>query len=160
MRQLIFTSAITLFTAVLAIGQVNLKYNWKAGETYRFEATQEDDITMSAMGMKMNDVFNTATSFALQVKDDMMYLVYNESAKQYFDKEERSEMKGKDKRSYLTLLVSIDNKGEYEKEILLNNSVDKVYTVPKLCEQISKNKMLIYSYSKKGQKFGTMTVQE
>ena len=81
-----------------------------------------------------------------------MYLVYNESAKQYFDKEERSEMKRKDKRSYLTLLVSIDNKGEYEKEILLNNSVDKVYTVPKLCEQISKNKMLIYSYSKKGQK--------
>jgi len=69
MRQLIFTAAITLFTAVLAIGQVNLKYNWKAGETYRFKATQEDDITMSAMGMKMNDVFNTATSFALQVNN-------------------------------------------------------------------------------------------
>jgi len=99
------------------------------------------------------------SSFALQVKDDMMYLVYNESAKQYFDKEERSEMKGKDKRSYLTLLVSIDNKGEYEKEILLNNSVNKVFAVPKLCEQISKKEMLIYSYSKKGQKFGTMTLE-
>ena len=100
------------------------------------------------------------SSFALQVKDNMMYLVYNESAKQYFDKEERSEMKRKEKRSYLTLLVSVDNKGEYEKEILLNNSIDKVYTVPKLCEQISKNEMLIYSYSKKGQKFGAMTLEE
>ena len=70
-----------------------------------------------------------------------------------------SEMKGKDKKSYLTLLVSIDNKGEYEKEILLNNSIDKVYTVPKLCEQISENKMLIYSMSRKGQKFGTMTLK-
>ena len=99
------------------------------------------------------------SSFALQVKDNRMYLVYNESAKQYFDKEERSEMKRKDKRSYLTLLVSIDNNGDYDKEILLNNSVDKVYTVPKLCEQISKNEMLIYSYSKKGQKFGTMILQ-
>ena len=100
------------------------------------------------------------SSFALQVKNNGMYLVYNESARQYFDKEERSEMKGKEKRSYLTFLVSINNEGEYEKEILLNNSIDKVYTVPKLCEQISRGEMLIYSYSRKGQKFGVMTMEE
>jgi len=99
------------------------------------------------------------SSFALQVKDDMMYLVYNERARQYFDKEERSEMKRKDKNSYLTLLVSINGDGEFEKEILLNNSVDKVYTVPKLCEQISLKDMLIYSSSRKGQKFGKMTLK-
>jgi hypothetical protein len=99
------------------------------------------------------------SSFALQVRGDMMYLVYNERAKQYFDKEERSGMKGKDKRSYLTLLVTLNADGEYEKEILLNNSVDKVYTVPKLCEQISESEMLIYSTSRKAQKFGKMKIK-
>lgn len=103
--------------------------------------------------------YGRLSSFALQVKGDMMYLVYNERAKQYFDKEEQSGMKGKDKRSYLTLLVSLDAKGEYEKEILLNNSVDKVTTVPKLCDQISEDEMLIYSASRKGQKFGIMTLE-
>ncbi len=99
------------------------------------------------------------SSYALQVKDDQMYLVYNESAKRYFDKEELKKLEKKEKKAYLTLLVSIANNGEYNKEILFNNSNDRIYTVPKLCEQISDDQMIIYSVSRKGQKFGNMRLK-
>ena len=66
-KQIILLAIALLLATFSAFAQVKLKYSWSAGDTYRFEANQVDDITMSAMGMDMEDTFNTNTVFSLKV---------------------------------------------------------------------------------------------
>lgn len=70
MNQKLF-AIVTAFVliSITSEAQVSLKYKWESGATYRFQANQKDDITMSAMGMNMNDIFNTETVFSLKVSD-------------------------------------------------------------------------------------------
>lgn len=58
---------ITLFTAVSAYA-VELNYKWKANTSYRFTATEKDDVTMSAMGMSTTEKFTTTVEFVLFVQ--------------------------------------------------------------------------------------------
>lgn len=70
MNQKLF-ALVTAFVliSITSEAQVSLKYKWETGATYRFQANQKDDITVSAMGMNMNDIFNTETVFSLKVSD-------------------------------------------------------------------------------------------
>ena len=47
--------------------KIKLAYKWTNGKTYRFNASQIDNITMSVMGMNQSDVYTTKTIFALKV---------------------------------------------------------------------------------------------
>ena len=68
-QKLLLFIAACILANIASLAQVNLKYKWESGTTYRFKANQKDDITMSAMGMNMNDLFNTETVFSLKVSD-------------------------------------------------------------------------------------------
>jgi len=97
------------------------------------------------------------SSYSLHVKEDKMYLMYNLRAKDYYEKEERTEMSRKDKKAYLTFISEVDNKGNIVDEILINNSEEETYVIPKFCEQITSNKTLIYTGKGKTQKMGIAT---
>lgn len=66
----IFTLLLVLFTH--SVFATELKYAWQSGETYRFQATVNDDITMSMnmMGMSQSntDRFATTSTFSLHIK--------------------------------------------------------------------------------------------
>lgn len=93
------------------------------------------------------------SSYVLQVDKDMLHLVYNEDARNYFEKEERKQMSRKDKKANLTVITTIDKKGEQEKEILINASEENTYPVPKFSQQIDEDELLIYTRSGKKRKF-------
>ena len=44
-----------------------LAYKWKSGETYRFSTNSIDDISMSGMGLSIQDQFTTNSNFAIQI---------------------------------------------------------------------------------------------
>ena len=44
-----------------------LAYKWKSGSTYRFSTTAVDDISMSGLGMSIQDQFTTNSDFAIQI---------------------------------------------------------------------------------------------
>jgi hypothetical protein len=93
------------------------------------------------------------SSFSTHVKGDKIFLVYNESAKQYYEKEKWKEMEKKDKKAMLTLLVEVDGRGRMFKELMFNNRIEGVRTRPKVCEQISSDLSIIYTKARKTQKF-------
>ncbi len=97
------------------------------------------------------------SSYVLQVDEDKLHLIYNESARNYFKKEERKEMKRKDKIARLTVIATVDNRGEYEKEILINVSEENTYPVPKFSEQISEKELLMYTRKFKKRKFALVS---
>jgi hypothetical protein len=97
------------------------------------------------------------SSYSLHVKEDKMYLMYNLSAKQYYEKDERAQMSKKDKKAYLTFISEVDSKGNIVDEILINNSQEETYVIPKFCEQISEDKTLIFTGKGKYQKMGIAT---
>ena len=68
-QKLFLILAAFVLASFTSEAQVSLKYKWESGTTYRFKANQKDDITMSAMGMNMNDIFNTETVFSLKVSN-------------------------------------------------------------------------------------------
>lgn len=64
-RILTFLS-ITFWLSSSALG-IELNYNWKFGQTYRFKTNSVDKISMSAMGMKMQDTFTLTSTFAIHI---------------------------------------------------------------------------------------------
>jgi hypothetical protein len=54
-------------------------------------------------------------------------------------------MSKKERRAYLTIIATVDSEGEVTKELLINNSEEEVYVVPKLCDQFSSDKTFIYT---------------
>lgn len=94
------------------------------------------------------------SSYVLQVDGDKLHLIYNESARNYFEKEERRGMKRKDKNARLTIIATVNSNGDQEKEILINVSDENTYPVPKFSEQINEKQLLIYTRKLKKRKFG------
>jgi len=93
------------------------------------------------------------SSYVLKMDKDKLHLIYNENAKSYFEKEKQKELSKKDKKSYLSVIVTVNQDGEQEKEILINASENNTYPVPKLSGQIDEDDILIYTRKKKTRKF-------
>ena len=64
-RTLAFLSTTLCFGSSALATQLN--YNWKSGQTYRFQTTSVDKISMSGMGMNMQDTFTLNSTFAIHI---------------------------------------------------------------------------------------------
>lgn len=93
------------------------------------------------------------SSYVLQVDGSKLHLIYNERARNYFEKEERKKMKGKDKKARLTIIATVESNGDHKKEILINVSEENTYPVPKFSEQINEKQLLVYTRKMKKRKF-------
>jgi hypothetical protein len=100
------------------------------------------------------------SSYALMVTDDKLHMIYNMRARNVYEKDERKELTKEEKKAYLTLFVTVDNKGEVEEEILIDNRQEETFIVPKLCEEFGDNQMFLFTQrGGKTKKLGTITLK-
>jgi len=95
------------------------------------------------------------SSYALEVKGDKIYFIFNDSGKNLFlkpgDKIDQFELKGKDA---LVVLATVDNEGNVTREALFSPEKRDVVLRPKDCVELSNDDMLIYASRKKEYRFG------
>ena len=100
------------------------------------------------------------SSYALGVRDDRIYLVFNDSGKNLFlqpgQKVEQFRLKGKEA---LITLATIDQNGVVKREALMSQDRRDAITRPKSCIQITEDRMFVYAQRKKDYRFGSMTMQ-
>ena len=70
---LCFIRHVLVTTLTLLVGSTalatELNYNWQSGNTYRFQATSVDKVSMSGMGMTMEDTFTLNSTFAIHIEN-------------------------------------------------------------------------------------------
>lgn len=100
------------------------------------------------------------SSYALAVKDDKMYFVFNDNGKNLFltqgQKVEQFDLRGKEA---LITLVTVDIDGRVTREALLAPEKRDAILSPKSCVQTDEARMFIYAQRKKEYRFGTITFQ-
>ena len=98
------------------------------------------------------------SSYALSIAKGKMFFVFNDNPKnlhkQSNDPKIYNYTKGKES---VVVLVTLDGKGEMKKEPLFQVRDTKTTTKPKVCEQISRNQMIIYSERNKKVNFARLT---
>ena len=100
------------------------------------------------------------SSYALHVKNERIYLVFNDTGENLFlqsgDKVKQFELKGKDA---LITLATVDASGMSHREALLAPDRRDAFTRPKACVQIDDDRMFVYAARKKDYRFGVMTFE-
>ncbi len=98
------------------------------------------------------------SSYALSIAKGKMFFVFNDNPKNLHKKSSDPKIynytKGKES---VVVLVTLDGKGEVKKEPLFQVRDTKTTTKPKVCEQISRNHMIIYSERNKKVNFARLT---
>jgi len=88
------------------------------------------------------------SSFADMITGEKIYLIFNDNPKNLGIKDSRRVYAFNGKKSVVTL-AAISQDGTYEKSLLFSNKDQAVITRPKVCEQISKDEMLLYGELRK-----------
>jgi len=100
------------------------------------------------------------SSYALAVKGDRMYTVFNDSGKNLFlnrgDKVAQFELKGDEA---LITLATIDQDGHTHREALLSPEKRDAILRPKVCFQMDDDRMFIYAQRKKEYRYGMITFE-
>lgn len=115
------------------------------------------DIEWAVLVPKRQHSINTFiyNSFASAVKDDRIYLLFNDTGDNLFvkpgDKVKQFELTGKDA---LAVLVTIDAAGEVSREALFSPERRDVILRPADCEQLMDQSMFIYGSRKSDYRFG------
>ncbi len=96
------------------------------------------------------------SSFHLHTRGDEIFLIYNLSTRAYYDKEVWKAMPKDERKNYLTLISTVFSDGVVKDHLLLNNTKEEIYVVPKFCEQIDDNKTLLYTSRRKNVRLGIL----
>jgi len=98
------------------------------------------------------------SSYALQVKGENIYFIFNDSGQNLFlkdgDKVQQFEIKGKDA---LVVLATVDAMGGVSREALFTPERRDVILKPKDCVQITDERMFIFAERKNEYRFGKVT---
>lgn len=98
------------------------------------------------------------SSYALQVKGENIYFIFNDSGENLFlkdgDKVQQFEIKGKDA---LVVLATVDAMGGVSREALFTPERRDVILKPKDCVQITDERMFIFAERKNEYRFGKVT---
>lgn len=100
------------------------------------------------------------SSYHLHAKDDNLYLIYNLSTRSYYERDEWKALPKSERKNYLTLISTVFPDGEIKDELLLNNSKEEIYMVPKYCEQIDNENTFLYTSKRKNIRLGTLEIEE
>jgi len=100
------------------------------------------------------------SSYAMSVSQGKMFFIFNDNPKnlekQSSDQRIHNFTKGKES---VVVLVSLDGNGEVKKEPLFRVKDTRTITKPKVCEQISRDQMIIYSEKNKKATFARLTFE-
>ena len=101
------------------------------------------------------------SSYALTEFDDKLYFIFNDNPKNLFYKGEGKIYNfNKGKKESLVVLVELNMDGEQTREALFSMKAAEVIIRPKVCEQISKNQMILFGQKKKIQRFAKVTFEK
>jgi hypothetical protein len=64
----VIISYLFVFCILSVSRATELEYKWKANTSYSFSSIQKDDVTTSAMGMNIQEKFNTTIDFVLSIQ--------------------------------------------------------------------------------------------
>jgi hypothetical protein len=97
------------------------------------------------------------SSYALSIKDDKLYFIFNDSKDNYNLKPGAAFKNFEFGKDALVTMVTMDKSGNTKREALFGHEDVEIITRPKVCEQISPNEMLIYGQKKKAHQFAKLT---
>jgi hypothetical protein len=97
------------------------------------------------------------SSYAMTVKDDKLYIIFNDSKDNYSLKPGASYKNFEMGKDAIVTMVTVDKSGNTKREALFGHEDVEIITRPKVCEQISANEMLIYGQKKKTHQFAKLT---
>ena len=93
------------------------------------------------------------SSYALSIVKDKLYFVFNDNPKNLFYKGEGKLYNFNKSKESLVVLVTLDNEGNQTREALFSAKEADILTRPIVCEQISKNEMILFGQRKKTHRF-------
>jgi hypothetical protein len=100
------------------------------------------------------------SSYALTVVGDKLYFVFNDNPKNLFYRGEGKLYNFKKNREALVVLVTLDRNGRQTREALFSSKQADILTRPKVCEQISKNEMVLFGQKRWKQRFAKVSFKE
>jgi len=94
------------------------------------------------------------SSYALAVKDNKLYFIFNDNVKNYFDNKQGEYFNGfaGGLKSSVVTMVILDTDGNKTKEVLFNTKDQEIIIRPKVCEQLN-DELVIFGQKKKTQKY-------
>lgn len=100
------------------------------------------------------------SSYALSVVKDKLHFVFNDNSKNLFYNGEGKLHNFNVRKKSLVVLVTIDTNGEQTREKLFTSKDINTLTRPLVCEQISKNEMVLFGQKKKTHQFAKILFKE
>ena len=100
------------------------------------------------------------SSYALSVVKDKLYFVFNDNPKNLFYKGQGKLYNFNKSKQSLVVLVELDSNGKQTREALFSAKEADVLTRPLVCEQISKNEMVLFGQRRKTHRFAKITFKE
>ena len=100
------------------------------------------------------------SSYALSIVKDKLYFVFNDNPKNLFYKGEGKLYNFNKSKESLVVLVTLDNEGNQTREALFSAKEADILTRPIVCEQISKNEMILFGQRKKTHRFARISFKE
>lgn len=93
---------------------------------------------------------------ASMVKDDKLYLVFNDNEKNLTETKEDKVHSYNGKKS-VAMLVTMQDDGSWFQSALFDNKVEGILLRPKICQQINDNNTLLYAEKGRTYKMGLLT---
>ncbi len=100
------------------------------------------------------------SSYALSVTNDKLYFIFNDNGRNLLYNGTGKVEGYKRGKDAVVTMVDIDSDGRQNREALYITVDVKVYTRPKVCEQISDKEMIIFGQRKKIRRFGKITFKD
>lgn len=97
------------------------------------------------------------SSYALAIKDDKMFFIFNDNAENLFYKPGGTLKNFSRGKNGIAVLVTLTEEGRYSREKLFSVEEAEVLIRPKVCEQTSDDQMLLFGQRKKSHRYGMLT---
>lgn len=135
-------------------------YHYLYNDIIAVDVNGAGDIQWSAKVPKRQHSINDGgmySSYALEVKDDKMYFIFNDNGANLFlkpgDKVEQFKLNNKNS---LVTIATVDGDGHVKREALFTPEKRESILRPKDCVQLQDDRMLIYATFKKKARYGSI----
>lgn len=155
---------ITTVTSTDANGRTTTRtvYNYVYNDIIVVNIDPEGNIEWAVKVPKRQHSTNDGgrySSYAMTVKDDKIYLMFNDAGSNLFIKPGDPIAPFRYGKDMLITLATIDGEGTVHREALLNVEKRDFMTMPKACVQLQDDRLFIFANWKKEQRFGAVTFE-
>lgn len=108
---------------------------------------------------RTSDDYGFYSSYALAVKNDLLYFVFNDNSKNHLpNEEEREYTYTRSKRNSCVSVATISKQGKINYHQLFDTKEVDTYTAPTVCKQLKNNEMLLIGFRGKKRRFAKWTI--